>query len=115
MLDSGSIGNTILGTWRNQNLLKPSRMATQTFIDGENIYLYVVREWHTARPPPRCFCIVSLMGYVLCRRPLTIVDCSKIADSWHFYEQMFRFLVRKLVLGGLATILEHWGAPERTL
>ena len=67
-----------------------------------------------------------LMGCALCRRPLTIAHCSKIADSWHFCKLILAFLVPKLVIwharclhfgvaGDPGTILGHWGAQERTL
>ena len=70
-------------------------------------------------------CYSYLMGYALCRRPLTIARCSKIADSWHLQKE-HRFVVHQIVIwhawclysGVLrdpGSILGHWGAQERTL
>ena len=70
--------------------------------------------------------INGLMGYALCRPPLTIAHCFKILDSWRFLQTDLRFLVPKLVIWhvrGLragvlwdpGTILGHWGAQERTV
>ena len=41
---------------------------------------------------------IDLMGYALCRRPPTIADCSRIADSWHCCKRILASLVHQPVV-----------------
>ena len=66
------------------------------------------------------------MGYALCRRPLTIAHCTKIADSWYICKSISDFWCPNLWFGilGASTLAswgtlgrswDTWGAQEKTL
>ena len=56
-----------------------------------------------------------LMGYALCRRPLTIAHCFKIADSLHNCKRILDYRCPNLPFGmpGAST-LASWGTLGRS-
>ena len=56
-----------------------------------------------------------LVGYALCRRPLTIAHCSKLAESWHYHRHILHLWCLNLSLGMLsASILASWETLGRS-
>ena len=63
--------------------------------------------WYTHATTKSRFDI--LMGYPLCRQPLTIAHCCKLADSWHFCIDILDSWCPNLTFGMRgASILTSW-------
>ena len=79
---------------------------------------YLCRFCKLGAPVSSCWGAANLMGYALCRRPLTIAHCFKIVDSWHLWKRISGFCCLhfvKLSFGEPgASTLASWGTLGRS-
>ena len=82
------------------------------------IHMWTLNRQDSGRPAdwPAMAQDKNLMGYALCRRPLTISHFFKIEDSWHICKRILDFRCTNLLFGvSGASTLTYWGKPGTSL